>query len=108
MDGTCPGMVGVGEGACSLSGSGSSDSRSRGGGEGPDGPYEVGFGGGRLAEARSRAGEPNRLTCSTMETDRGLFEERAGTGSSGGAMERGAVEREACLARGGGWASSCG
>ena len=108
MDGACPGTVGVGDGARSRSGSGSSDSRSRCGGEGPVGTYEVGSGGGELAKPLSRAGEPYRLTCSTMETDRGRFEERAGAGSSGGAMERGAVEREACLARGAGWAFTCG
>ena len=34
-----------------------------------------------------------------MLTDRGRFEERAGAGSFVGVMERGAVEREACLAR---------
>ena len=108
MEGTCPGTVGVGDGARSRSGSGSSDSRSRCGGEGPVEPYEMGCGGGGFSGPRSRAGEPYMLTCSTMETDRGRFEERAGAGSSAGIMERGAVEREACLARGAGWALTCG
>ena len=88
LDGTYPGAVGVGDGARSLSGSGSSDSRSRWGGGGPEGAYEVGFGGGKLDEARSGGGEPNRLTCSTMETDRGRLEERAGGCSSGSMVER--------------------
>ena len=39
-----------------------------------------------------------------MLADRGRFEERAGAGSFVDVMESGAVEREACLARGAGWA----
>ena len=104
MEGTCPGMVGVGDGALSRSGSGSSDSKSRSGGEGRVGPYEIGCAGGGLSRPESRAGEPWRLICSTMLTDRGRSKERAGAGSFVGVMERGAVEREACLARGVGWA----
>ena len=37
-----------------------------------------------------------------MEIDRGRFEERAGGASSGIMTERGAVDLEACLARGAG------
>ena len=104
MEGTCPGMVGVGDGARSRSGSGSSDSKSRSGGEGRVGPCEIGCAGGGFSRPESRAGEPWRLICSTMFTDRGRFEERAGGGSFVDVMESGAVEREACLARGAGWA----
>ena len=104
MEGTCPGIVGVGDGARSCSGSGSSDSKSRSGGEGRVGPCEIGCAGGGFSRPESRAGEPWRLICSTMFTDRGRFEERAGAGSFVDVLESGAVEREACLERGAGWA----
>ena len=104
MEATCPGIVGVGDGARSRSGSGSSDSKSRSGGEGRVGPCEIGCAGGGFSRPESRAGEPWRLICSTMFTDRGRFEERAGAGSFVDVLESGAVEREACLERGAGWA----
>ena len=66
-EGTCPGMVGVGDGALSRSGSGSSDSKSRSGGEGRVGPYEIGCAGRGFSRPESRAGEPWRLICSTVQ-----------------------------------------
>ena len=102
-------MVVAGDGALSLSGSGSSDSTSKDvcvwraeEGGGPDGSGGVGWDGGMLEEAPSRVGEPNLFTCSTMEVVRGRFEDRRGGGSSGNVTERGAVDRDACLAGGAG------
>ena len=101
VDDVWPRIVVAGDGPFSLSSSGSSDSTSRNvwraAGGGPDGSGGAGRMGWMLEEAPSQVGEPNRLMFSTMEVGEGVLKTEPGY-----TIDRGAVDREACLARGAG------